>query len=239
MLDIECGVEIQSVSAGHLPLYSKGWSSERLKRAKSCPDITFDLHPNRQTYLQSRTNGYFRVVSMDPKFVPFDQMYSLLVVEDKFNNRIGQWTNVSSTELILELSLELNPEAQLEMDTLKAFIVDREVSQVFEVKKYVLPKSDVTVNTPQTYSVAVMGLKVESCANVDMAQAVQILVYSVLPSENVVAANVPLDTDMCFQNHVLYDVAIGNVGVSAVFSSYGCSCGGKRSDGFRSSRISV
>jgi len=36
----------------------------------------------------------------------------------------------------LELSHELNPEAQLEMDTLKAFIVDREVSQVFEVKKY-------------------------------------------------------------------------------------------------------
>ncbi|XP_039529703.1 murinoglobulin-2-like [Pimephales promelas] len=52
--------------------------------------------------------------------------------------------------------------------------------------------------------------------SVDMAPAVQILVYSVLPSENVVAANVPFDTDMCFQNQVLYDVAIfqfGNIGV--------------------------
>ncbi|KAG1949928.1 pregnancy zone protein [Pimephales promelas] len=38
--------------------------------------------------------------------------------------------------------------------------------------------------------------------SVDMAPAVQILVYSVLPSENVVAANVPFDTDMCFQNQV-------------------------------------
>ncbi|KAG1955823.1 pregnancy zone protein [Pimephales promelas] len=35
-----------------------------------------------------------------------------------------------------------------------------------------------------------------------MAPAVQILVYSVLPSENVVAASVPFDTDMYFQNQV-------------------------------------
>ncbi|XP_039531478.1 murinoglobulin-2-like [Pimephales promelas] len=38
--------------------------------------------------------------------------------------------------------------------------------------------------------------------SVAMAPAVQILVYSVLPSENVVAASVPFDTDMCFQNQV-------------------------------------
>jgi len=38
--------------------------------------------------------------------------------------------------LILQLSHELNPQAQIVMYTLKAFIADREVSQVFEVKKY-------------------------------------------------------------------------------------------------------
>ncbi|XP_056097146.1 alpha-2-macroglobulin-P-like [Rhinichthys klamathensis goyatoka] len=114
----------------------------------------------------------FRVVTMDPKFVPFDQMYNLVVVEDKDNNRIGQWTNVSSTGWILQLSHELNPEAQMGMYTLKAFIADREISQVFEVKKYVLPKFDVTVNTPQTYSVAVMGLKVEACAKYTFGQPV-------------------------------------------------------------------
>ncbi|KAG1971418.1 pregnancy zone protein [Pimephales promelas] len=46
------------------------------------------------------------------------------------------------------------------------------VPQVFEVKKYVLPKFDVTVNAPQTYSVAVMGLKVESCAKYTYGQPV-------------------------------------------------------------------
>ncbi|XP_077058468.1 alpha-2-macroglobulin-like protein 1 [Siphateles boraxobius] len=114
----------------------------------------------------------FRVVTMGAKFVPLDQMYSLVVVEDHNNNRIGQWTNVSSTMWILQLSHELNPEAQIGMYTLKAFIGDRTVSHVFEVKKYVLPKFDVTLNTPQMYSVGDEGLKVEVCGKYTYGQPV-------------------------------------------------------------------
>ncbi|CAM4321195.1 unnamed protein product [Leuciscus chuanchicus] len=114
----------------------------------------------------------FRVVTMDAKFVPVDQMYNLVVVEDNNNNRIGQWTNISSTGWILQLSHELNPEAQIGMYTLKAFIGDRTISHVFEVKKYVLPKFDVTVNAPQTYSIADVGLKVEACAKYTYGQPV-------------------------------------------------------------------
>ncbi|XP_067226492.1 alpha-2-macroglobulin-like protein 1 isoform X1 [Chanodichthys erythropterus] len=120
----------------------------------------------------------FRVVTMDAKFVPLDQMYSLVVVEDNNDNRIGQWTNVSSTRWILQLSHKLNPEAQIGMYKLKAFIGDREISQVFEVKKYVLPKFDVTLTAPQMYSVGDVGLKVEACAKYTYGQPVpgQVLV---------------------------------------------------------------
>ncbi|XP_067310949.1 alpha-2-macroglobulin-P-like [Pseudorasbora parva] len=120
----------------------------------------------------------FRVVTMDAKLVPLDQMYNLVAVEDNRNNRIGQWTNVSSTGWILQLSHKLNPEAQIGMYTITAFIGDRMISHVFEVKKYVLPKFDVTVNTPQTYSVAAVGLKVEACAKYTYGQPVpgQVLV---------------------------------------------------------------
>ncbi|XP_077058469.1 alpha-2-macroglobulin-like protein 1 [Siphateles boraxobius] len=114
----------------------------------------------------------FRVVTMDAKFVPLDQRYNFVVVEDHNNNRIGQWTNVSSTSWILQLSHKLNPEAPIGMYTLKAFIGDQMVSHVFEVKKYVLPKFDVTVKTPQMYSVADVGLKVEACAKYTYGQPV-------------------------------------------------------------------
>ncbi|XP_026080573.1 alpha-2-macroglobulin-like protein 1 [Carassius auratus] len=114
----------------------------------------------------------FRVLTMDAKLVPFDQMYSLVVVEDNNNNRIGQWTDISSTGWILELSHQLNPEAQVGIYTLRAFIADRVISQVFEVKKYVLPKFDVILTTPQIYSVGDVGLKVEACAKYTYGQPV-------------------------------------------------------------------
>uniref|UniRef100_A0A672NQ86 Alpha-2-macroglobulin-like protein 1 n=1 Tax=Sinocyclocheilus grahami TaxID=75366 RepID=A0A672NQ86_SINGR len=116
----------------------------------------------------------FRAVTMDPKFVPLDQMVKpdLLVFWDLLNNQIGQWTNVSSTGWILELSHQLNPEAQVGMYTLRAFIDDRMISRVFEVKKYVLPKFDVILTAPTTYSVADVGLKVEACAKYTYGQPV-------------------------------------------------------------------
>ncbi|XP_059415069.1 alpha-2-macroglobulin-like [Carassius carassius] len=113
----------------------------------------------------------FRVVTMDTKYVPLDQMYSLVVVEDNSNNRIGQWTNVTS-RWILALSHQLNPEAQVGMYTLRAFIGERMTSQVFEVKKYVLPKFDVTINAPPLYSIADVGLTVEACAKYTYGQPV-------------------------------------------------------------------
>ncbi|XP_067293414.1 alpha-2-macroglobulin-like protein 1 [Pseudorasbora parva] len=115
----------------------------------------------------------FRVVTMTAKLVPLDQMYSLVVVEDNANNRIGQWTNVSSTGWILQLSHELNPEAQIGMYMIKAFIGKQMNIQGFEVKKkYVLPKFAVTINVPETYNVLDVGLKVEVCAKYTYGQPV-------------------------------------------------------------------
>ncbi|ROI63303.1 Pregnancy zone protein [Anabarilius grahami] len=145
-------------------------TEERKVMFKSYLPLTF-IQTDKPIYNPGQTVN-FRVVTMDVKFVPLDQMYNLVVVEDNNNNRIGQWTNVSSTGWILQLSHQLNSEAQIGMYTLKAFIGDRGVSQVFEVKKYVLPKFDVTVNTSQTYSVADVGLKVEACAKYTYGQPV-------------------------------------------------------------------
>ncbi|XP_077075603.1 alpha-2-macroglobulin-like protein 1 [Siphateles boraxobius] len=192
----------------------------------------------------------FRVVTMDAKLVPLNQMYNLVVVEDNHNNRIGQWTNVSSKEWILQLSHTLNPEAQIGMYTLNAFIGDGTVSQVFEVKKYVLPKFDVTVNTPQSYSVADVGLKVEACAKYTYGQPVlgQVFVevcrdpfpYSVVPVRTppclnqtvkmnaTGCASLTLDTSVFFNpkfEKVLQDlffvtVNVTEVGTDVVMSKY-------------------
>ncbi|XP_039543528.1 alpha-2-macroglobulin-like protein 1 [Pimephales promelas] len=143
---------------------------ERKVMFRSYLPLTF-IQTDKPIYNPGQTVN-FRVVTMDATFVPLDQMYSLVVVEDNNNNRIGQWTNVSSTDWILQLSHELNPEAQIGKYTLKAFIGDRTISHVFEVKKYVLPKFDVTLKTPQMYSVGDEGLKVEVCGKYTFGQPV-------------------------------------------------------------------
>ncbi len=56
--------------------------------------------------------------------------------QDSQGNRIGQWTNVSSTRWILQRSYELNPEARQGVYQLKTYIGDRMISHDFKVKKY-------------------------------------------------------------------------------------------------------
>ncbi|XP_039540262.1 uncharacterized protein LOC120487905 isoform X2 [Pimephales promelas] len=59
-----------------------------------------------------------------------------------------------------------------------------------------------TVKAKAGDSVASGSVTFQLSVSVDMAPAVQIQVYGVPPSENVVASSVPFDTDMCFQNQV-------------------------------------
>ncbi|XP_056304777.1 LOW QUALITY PROTEIN: alpha-2-macroglobulin-like protein 1 [Danio aesculapii] len=151
-------------------------TEERKVMFRSYLPLTF-IQTDKPLYNPGQTVN-FRVVTMTDKLVPLDQMYNLVVLEDFRNIRINQWTNVSSINWILELSHVLIPEAQVGTYTLRAYIGDRMISQTFDVKKYVLPKFDVTVNTLQTYSVADVGLKVEACGKYTFGQPVpgQVLV---------------------------------------------------------------
>ncbi|RXN08345.1 alpha-2-macroglobulin-like isoform X2 [Labeo rohita] len=145
-------------------------TEERKVMFKPYLPLTF-IQTDKPIYNPGQTVN-FRVVTMDAKFVPLVQMYNLVVVEDNHHIQIGQWTNVSSTGWILELSHDLNPEAQAGLYTLRALIGDQMVSQVFEVKKYVLPKFDITITAPQMYSVGDVGLKVEVCGKYTYGQPV-------------------------------------------------------------------
>ncbi|XP_007236950.3 alpha-2-macroglobulin [Astyanax mexicanus] len=113
----------------------------------------------------------FRIVTMNANFVPLRQEY-ILILQDNNKNRIGQWTNVSSTGLILQLSHQLNSEASEGQYTLKAIIEDRWITHHFTVKKYVLPKFEVTLKAPKEHSVGEEELKIEVCGKYTFGQPV-------------------------------------------------------------------
>nr|NP_001188334.2 uncharacterized protein LOC562067 precursor [Danio rerio] len=172
-------------------------TEERKVMFRSYLPLTF-IQTDKPLYNPGQTVN-FRVVTMSDKLVPLDQMYNLVVLEDFRNIRINQWTNVSSTNWILELSHDLIPESPVGKYTLRAYIGDRIISQSFDVKKYVLPKFDVTLNTPQTYSVADVGLKVEACGKYTFGQPVPGQVFVEVCRQPVTYVQDPKVTSVCLK----------------------------------------
>ncbi|XP_052472868.1 alpha-2-macroglobulin isoform X2 [Carassius gibelio] len=129
------------------------------------------IQTDKPIYIPGQTVN-FRVVTMDRNFVPFDQKYSTVVLEDSQYNRIGQWTNISSERWILQLSHELNPEAREGTYTLKAFIGERLNTHYFKVKKYVLPKFEITMKVPKEISFGDSNMNVEVCGKYTFGQPV-------------------------------------------------------------------
>uniref|UniRef100_A0A3B4CL94 Uncharacterized protein n=1 Tax=Pygocentrus nattereri TaxID=42514 RepID=A0A3B4CL94_PYGNA len=150
--------QVEGESVQEIRVDVKGESFEMTEKRrvmfKSYKPLTF-IQTDKPIYNPGQTVN-FRVVTMDLNFVP-------LKLEDNNGNRIGQWTNVSSTGLIVQLSHELNPEAPEGLYILEAYIGDRETRHYFKVKKYVLPRFEVTVKAPKQHSVG-EELKIELCA---------------------------------------------------------------------------
>ncbi|XP_051718035.1 alpha-2-macroglobulin-like [Ctenopharyngodon idella] len=165
-------VEAESVQKMKVELQGETFkmTEERKVMFKPYHPLTF-IQTDKPIYIPGQTIN-FRVVTMDTNFTPLDQQYSRVVLEDSRGNRIGQWTNVSSTRWILQRSYELNPEARQGMYELKAFISDRMISHNFEVKKYVLPKFEVTVKSPNKVSVEEEELIIEVCGKYTYGQPV-------------------------------------------------------------------
>ncbi|XP_060799859.1 alpha-2-macroglobulin-like [Neoarius graeffei] len=114
----------------------------------------------------------FRIVSMDSTFIPIKQKYSSVILEDNHGNRIGQWTNVSSTGLILQLSHELNAEAPQGYYSLTAKIENRLITHQLKVEKYVLPKFEITIKAQEKHSIGEEELNLEVCGKYTYGQPV-------------------------------------------------------------------
>uniref|UniRef100_A0A3B3ILA2 Alpha-macroglobulin receptor-binding domain-containing protein n=1 Tax=Oryzias latipes TaxID=8090 RepID=A0A3B3ILA2_ORYLA len=99
----------------------------------------------------------FRIVSMDTNFIPVNRMvrfYIHVLKQDPNSNRIAQWMDKSIDGGILDLSHSTIPEAAQGIYVITAETDKGEtVSHNFEIKEYVLPKFEVTVNLPTVITI--------------------------------------------------------------------------------------
>ncbi|XP_063496869.1 ovostatin homolog 2 [Symphalangus syndactylus] len=134
--------------------------------------VTF-IQTDKPIY-KSGESVQFRIVTLDTKFKPVEELYPLITVQDPQNNRIFQWQNVTSFRNITQLSFQLISEPMFGDYWI---VVKRNsgktVAHQFAVKRYVLPKFEVTVNAPQTVTISDDEFQVDVCAKYTFGQPVQ------------------------------------------------------------------
>ncbi|XP_076146152.1 alpha-2-macroglobulin-like protein 1 [Alosa pseudoharengus] len=139
------------------------WTSESRVKFRPKPDPVTFIQTDKPIYSPGQT-VHFRVVTMDTEFIPLQQKYSLVTLQDPRGNTIGQWLNVSSERKMLQLSHALNPEADQGYYMLSVTGEQGAGSHQFQVKQYVLPKFDVTLNSPESVSVGAAEIRLQACA---------------------------------------------------------------------------
>uniref|UniRef100_A0A3Q1K6H0 Alpha-2-macroglobulin-like n=1 Tax=Anabas testudineus TaxID=64144 RepID=A0A3Q1K6H0_ANATE len=185
--------------------------------------MTF-VQTDKPLYLPGQT-GNLKLMIYDVVDISYivhpDSMY-----DDANNNRIGQWLNETSNGKILQLSYSLNSEAHEGNYKITVSPGENEVGHDFKVEKYVLPKFDVKINSPDEVSIKQEEIKVEVCANKwfktagfpvsvnegevsfklkmspEMAPEVQVVAYAVLPSETVIANSADFSTEKFLSHKV-------------------------------------
>uniref|UniRef100_A0A3P8S0D9 Alpha-2-macroglobulin bait region domain-containing protein n=1 Tax=Amphiprion percula TaxID=161767 RepID=A0A3P8S0D9_AMPPE len=125
--------------------------------------LTF-VQTDKPIYLPGQT-VHFRVVTLDTKFRPADQL-------DPNKNRIGQWLNEASNRKIVQLSYSLNSEAREGIYQVIVSIGEDKIHHTFKVEKFVLPKFDITLNVSEEVSIGDQEINAKACANYTFRQPV-------------------------------------------------------------------
>ncbi|XP_019481705.1 PREDICTED: alpha-2-macroglobulin-like protein 1, partial [Hipposideros armiger] len=105
---------------------------------------------------------HFRIVTLNSNFIPVNDKYPMVELQDPNNNRIAQWLEVVPKQGIVELSFQLAPEAMLGTYTV-AVAEDKNLG-TFNVEEYVLPKFKVEVVEPKQLSMVEDSFLVKVCS---------------------------------------------------------------------------
>ncbi|XP_015807589.3 alpha-2-macroglobulin isoform X2 [Nothobranchius furzeri] len=138
------------------------------------PDIIHLIQTDKPIYKPGQT-VQFRIVSMDVNFLPVDQVYTEVTLQDPNTNRIAQWLNKTIVGVgILDFSFLIIPEAAQGTYTITA-VTDKgeEINNNFDIKEYVLPKYEVNIFLPSVITILDKEATVKICGKYTYGKPVQ------------------------------------------------------------------
>ncbi|XP_043115190.1 alpha-2-macroglobulin-like protein 1 [Puntigrus tetrazona] len=128
------------------------------------PQSLLFIQSDKPIYKPGQTIN-FRIVSLDSNFLPHNQVFHTVQLQDPFSNLIGQWLNQTTRIGILDLSHSMSPEAAQGYYTITAWDEkNQQTSHGFEIKEYVLPKYEVNIDFPSVITVQDKEVTLKVCA---------------------------------------------------------------------------
>ncbi|XP_032710831.1 ovostatin homolog 2-like [Lontra canadensis] len=146
---------------------------ERRSVALTSEDTVTFMQTDKPIYKPGE-NVQIRIVTLDTKFRPVEDLYPLITLQDPQNNRIFQWQNVTSSQNITQISFQLISEPMF--GDYSVFVRRKSgntLTHQFTVDRYVLPKFEVKVSAPQTITISDDEFQVNVCAKYTYGQPVQ------------------------------------------------------------------
>ncbi|XP_024144818.1 alpha-2-macroglobulin-like protein 1 isoform X3 [Oryzias melastigma] len=157
---------VSSTTVGSISVKIRGRVDVTTKETKVLiepPAFIHIVQTDKPIYKPGQT-VQFRIVSMDTNFIPVSRQYKEVTIQDPNSNRIAQWLNESIDGGILDLSHPTIPEAAQGIYVITAETDKGEtISYNFEIKEYVLPKFEVTVNLPSVITILDEEVTIEIC----------------------------------------------------------------------------
>nr|XP_025138971.1 LOW QUALITY PROTEIN: ovostatin homolog 2-like [Bubalus bubalis] len=145
---------------------------ERRSIALSSEETVTFVQTDKPIY-KSGENVKLRIVTLDTKFLPINDVYPLITLQDPHNNRIFQWQNVTSSQNITELSFQLILEPVFgDYSIVVKEKSGKTLTHQFTVNRNVLPKFEVKVSAPQTITISDDEFQVSACAKYTFGQPV-------------------------------------------------------------------
>ncbi|OWK03880.1 OVOS2, partial [Cervus elaphus hippelaphus] len=145
---------------------------ERRSVALSSEETVTFVQTDKPIY-KSGENVKLRIVTLDTKFLPINDVYPLITLQDPQDNRIFQWQNVTSSQNITELSFQLILEPVFgDYSIVVKEKSGKTLTHQFTVNRNVLPKFEVKVSAPQTITISDDEFQVSTCAKYTFGQPV-------------------------------------------------------------------
>ncbi|XP_053279686.1 alpha-2-macroglobulin [Pleuronectes platessa] len=165
-------VQNQEVYNFEVELKGKTFYSKEVRKVKATvyQPMTF-VQTDKPIYLPGQTM-HFRVVTLDSRMRPTNNLYNIIEVEDSNDNRVAQWLNKTADSSILQLSYSLNSEAQEGTYQVIVTVGEVKIYHSFKVEKYVLPKFDVKITADDVVSIEQEEINAEICAKYTYGQPV-------------------------------------------------------------------